>query len=91
MNTKHTLGPWIATKIKVGHGVAFDVYAENKRIVRDITVNSVEDEANAHLIAAAPEMLLALQLVAERQDLIQVDATLNRAVFEAIAKAEGKQ
>lgn len=48
-------------------------------------------KANARLITAAPDMLLALQLVAERDDLLLKDPTVYKAVFEAILKAEGRE
>jgi hypothetical protein len=56
---------------------------------------AAEDEANAHLIAAAPELLAALRRFVELYDGVRdsigpsVTATLTRAEA-AIAKAEGR-
>jgi hypothetical protein len=55
----HTKGPW-----KVDKNFPSDVLAENRAVViQDDSINtdSEETEANAQLIAAAPEMLEALE------------------------------
>jgi hypothetical protein len=54
MKNKHTPAPWEA------HG--FEIWAYGERIADTITgVNFDEDRANARLMAAAPDLLKALQ------------------------------
>ncbi len=53
-----------------------------------------ENEANAHLIAAAPDLLAAARLANEELLALGVGSSGSpalRALWEAIAKAEGKQ
>jgi hypothetical protein len=60
MKTQHTPGPWIATVIGTGYSV---------RTTKDRGIAKVYDQAendetgksNAHLIAAAPDLLAALE------------------------------
>lgn len=78
----HTPGPW---------------YAEESWVLKDIGDRayhitkcadwSEETEANAHLIAAAPDLLEALKGVLRVADRATVEFDAARA---AIAKAEGK-
>ena len=58
METKHTPGPWTTSRdaVSAGH-VQITVYAEETGM-RVATV--FEREANARLIAAAPDLLVAL-------------------------------
>jgi hypothetical protein len=96
MKTQHTPGPWEISKI----GNDYDqhsIYAGDA-----LVANSVEGEANARLIASAPELLEALKkskyvlLVTqayfainghdERRDQIK---RLFDLVHEAVDKAEG--
>jgi hypothetical protein len=77
MHTKHTPGPWIVT------GNFIDCDTPPCRIA--VALASPEMEANARLIAAAPELLEALKAC-------EPWCNDNRAVVmarEAIAKAEG--
>ena len=70
METKHTPGPWkaradgagwyIECAPERGHSVAY-IRAESEEEDPDTTDS--EKEANAHLIAAAPELLAALQQI----------------------------
>ena len=101
MNTQsHTSGPWeIGRHATPESFPQFGIYAENgnardlAHVVSHGTATSAETEANAHLIAAAPEMLEALQNVAEVMsgaDYSHVKADMVRAICRrAIAKAEG--
>lgn len=98
--TKHTPGPWVY----IGNG---DIVARSEKYCggeKDIAsvflTRNDEDEANARLIAAAPDLLEALQFitqdVCERFDMNDPSTNLGMrmAVKEAraaIAKATGEQ
>lgn len=71
MNTKHTPGPWIYKFNKTREKYKIDglrwegfarVYAHTRDAITGKITNQEEGEANARLIAAAPELLEALQL-----------------------------
>ncbi len=87
---KHTPGPWI-----VDSNYPSDVLADACAIViqdRSINIDSAEVHANARLIAAAPELLVALSLMIEvykvdNQSIIKT-AVLTKA-YNAINKAVG--
>lgn len=83
---------WGEFKISAGSG---DVMAPNYYRVGSVSNvnNSDENEANARLIAAAPELLQALQAVsdAEAADEAGIDYELIGRVHAAIAKALGEQ
>ena len=89
---KHTNGPWLITTIDgddclmVGGGDGSDVVA-------DIRTDRPEDEveANAHLIASAPEMLEALKKLAECSKEIPLMKYEQGLVDKAIAHAEGRE
>lgn len=55
MNT-HTSGPWTIAK----HSPKLVKVESAKRVICDAFAGTTEDEANARLIAAAPELLAAL-------------------------------
>lgn len=60
---KHTLGKWTATLHECG---AFDIHDEDGATIasRNPWTHRVqESEANAHLIAAAPELLAACEAI----------------------------
>ena len=102
--SKHTPGPWdvsyrLGCPGAVKGGVTRD-YARGSGKDQLFTVHSPQDDnggddawhANARLIAAAPELLMALKLA----DALLSGANMNRAVVErevraAIAKGEGGQ
>lgn len=82
---QHTPGPWNVN--------GSDIYAELPTIARmvDSAIPEDEQEANARLIAACPEMLEMLKAVIDRDDADSLFATpLLKQVREVIAKAEGK-
>tara|TARA_Y100000310_G_scaffold86838_1_gene83723 strand:- start:132 stop:410 length:279 start_codon:yes stop_codon:yes gene_type:complete len=89
---KHTNGPWLITTIDgddclmVGGGDGSDVVA-------DIRTDRPEDEveANAHLIASAPEMYEALKKLAECSKEIPLMKYEQGLVDKAIAHAEGRE
>lgn len=97
MTAKHTPGQWHMSPTHLGR--AFDIGAEdnaNIALVHGIDGNSCENhpgefEANAHLIAAAPELLEALEdLMFGAERGIQPHENYIVAARAAIAKAEGK-
>jgi hypothetical protein len=98
MNTKHTPGPWVQAEYSkldiVANGDTFIATARDglNGIARERAI------ANARLIAAAPELLAALEsLVAEYEPNIKTFATDAprkakwQSALVAIAKATGEQ
>ncbi len=92
--TKHAKGPW-KVNMKIGALVsprnANECSIEHTKPGFDCPeCNSIDDEhqANAHLIAAAPEMLEALK---EARDCLSNDPDTLITVEEVIKKAEGKE
>ena len=73
MESKHTPGPWRATEIQGDHFIhahpyEYDIFvAEIPSPVRDLKADrdTGTGAANARLIAAAPELLSALEEIAE--------------------------
>lgn len=94
--SKHTLGPWKAQSI----GDAFYIESLNGLVAetKPRLLNSEEEEANAHLIASAPELLEALVFVTEElrgyaseYDGPSVGTSRKiSAALSAIAKAKGE-
>lgn len=86
---KHTPGDWIA--IRAGGIGYFEWFAridgKARAIASDITdpVTGLPSEANARLIAAAPDLLEALKDALE-----YIPTTLQGRARSAIAKAEGR-
>jgi hypothetical protein len=103
MNTQHTPGPWIENVVPTSAGSAITIQSADHRIaiiyvdgirkgIDDKLPRSIENRANARLIAAAPDLLEALNTwlkqysAEEYEDCPEVVQT--RA---AIAKATGEQ
>lgn len=97
MKPKHTPGPWIVRESSQGY---IDIVAKRNHIglanvARVLLPREPQDAANAHLIAAAPEMLAALKLALEQIEptpkpkLIHTPGFALRMIREAVAKAEG--
>lgn len=98
MNAKHTPGPWYFSLSR--SSTSFIVRDQDRRMVCDMSWHHssrehyalrVESEANARLIAAAPELLEAVQELAVGLIYIHGDkanGVLKRAMA-AIAKATG--
>jgi hypothetical protein len=90
MNTKHTPGPWLMA------GDDF-VYALNERGTNSFTVliqtagewriSNEERAANARLIAAAPDLLVALNLVRMSAGWQYLSEESRRVIANAIAAA----
>jgi len=96
MNTKHTPGPWGMGQ--TGESSDFEINAGNKQVavVRDgrhvLDMKSNEEStANARLIAAAPELLAALNRMMRVTPMAndqQIEAI--QQAMTALAKVEGK-
>lgn len=98
MTTSHTPGPWVRDS---GSGFGCDVRAKNgRKVAATWGINNgdphrpayrAECDANARLIAAAPDLLEALEgMVAEFGIHCDSDSPLG-AACAAIAKAKGEQ
>jgi hypothetical protein len=72
MSTQHTPGPWIENVVPTSAGSAITIQSADHRIaiiyvdgirkgIDDELPRSIENRANARLIAAAPDLLGALQ------------------------------
>ena len=87
--SKHTPGPWHIDPAAEYDAAEYDINAKDSDIAsvwQDNKSDDQEAEANANLIAAAPELLEALKFAAERLECAGFMATAQRS---AIAKAEG--
>ncbi len=85
--TQHTPGPWELSRDAVPDWhTQITVYTEATG-TRVATV--FEREANAHLIAAAPELLAACEAALDRDDV--ADCELGDMLRAAIAKAKGSE
>jgi hypothetical protein len=91
---KHTPGPWEVKRS--GSGYPYQVHAPNGNHVKDVTrwasisVPSLpEGEANARLIAAAPDLLAIVRAV-DGHHAIPADSHLGERIRAAIAKATGE-
>jgi hypothetical protein len=94
----HTPGPWMS----FDSGTLVISASPGDLLIADLDVSEVdtnaEREANAHLIAAAPELLQALRDAAEHLDFCgygdayerEVAGDLRQRITAAIAKAEGR-
>lgn len=92
MKSKHTPGPW-----HTGHGPqASIVYDRSGWGVANASVYHFKHEhgsalANAALIAAAPDLLEALEEIVLHQEILGQCSTITDRAYEAIAKAKGEQ
>ena len=89
MTTQHTPGPWRVTTAKVmaGNGRAICLI-ENRKLHEGFQ----ESSANARIIAAAPDLLAALEVVREYmdhaadqfsyEDIVQIRAAIAKATKE---------
>jgi|21_taG_2_1085346.scaffolds.fasta_scaffold00304_34 hypothetical protein len=104
--TKHTDGPWLISTIEGEGDLMVGGGSDGSKIVADIRVDQYglrveEQEANAHLIASAPEMYEALRVALDcirelalaslRLNVAHCDDPVTRKIREAIAHAEGRE
>ena len=100
--SKHTVGPWEFRDMRKWNGASsFYITAPNAKDKRSLNIALIPNstmhdaEANARLIAAAPELLEALEMVRDadedcKRDGLQTIPTAARARIDAaIAKATG--
>ncbi len=95
METKHTPGPW--KRAHHGHYNQIQIYTKNIYHPLAVVQNQEDMQANARLIAAAPDMLEALAAMVDMferhiEGRSGPDDASNRwdMARAAIAKAEGK-
>lgn len=83
---KHTPGPWAFNKTERGEFIVFDERRPPlERVICHTGTAFSHDNANARLIAAAPELLQALKDIID----IGMGGRLEDIALNAIAKAEG--
>lgn len=86
MTSKHTPGPWERRHLTImGQTSVQDAYQKVASVHNDKSLENAE--ANARLIAAAPDMLAALVLAESYADVMGVMTV--QAIRDAIAKATG--
>ena len=93
----HTPGPWTVERIGSTNFIRIlsDYSAQSESVCAVGPASLLQRNANANLIAAAPDMLAALRRIADwiertqESHLIDTDENPGQAVRDAIAKAEG--
>ena len=88
MTTQHTPGPWHVTGDQ--HGTMITDNTGEQIALWPQQGGTVEQCANARLIAAAPDLLAALEAVAEYWAGGDVPADLDAQILAAIARATTK-
>lgn len=91
---KHTPGPWHLTKGLYGKEDEITIWGVKNEegcsgFIGTLGNMQGEDEANANLIAAAPELLEALEILVKQPDTYSVEKAFVKA-RAAIAKAKGE-
>jgi hypothetical protein len=89
MNTKHTPGPWVVTPTKWNLLDTFEISRIDKS---EWIAQVLDDEANARLIAAAPELLEVLvEILPFAEEIINSNHPTWKKAKSAIAKATGEK
>lgn len=102
MSAKHTPGPWVIEEWDSDYGPTgdFSIFQSDEEEVRmpiasvQAAFNGKNTQANARLIAAAPDLLeaaMSLKDVCNRPSAARTRAEAWRALDKAIAKATGGQ
>ena len=90
--TRHTQGPWEAKRINNSTGDTLyhcHIFVEPSICGVWSPPGNAEAEANTHLIAAAPDLLAALEDILAATNLRGSDHTLEAKAKAAITKAKG--
>jgi len=102
----HTPGPWVVGGASGNEGEAREIVAASRTIAWSAStwdedegdVVTEEDDANAHLIAAAPDLLAALRdcrdwlvAICDSNNLEATERIYIEAATAAIEKAEGRR
>ncbi len=82
ISNKHTPGPW---KLSANQFVKGSIYGSDSYLIASVSIGQSEYEANAKLIAAAPELLAACEMALPYLELPSNEIT--RADFEQIKAA----
>jgi hypothetical protein len=86
--SKHTPGHWRVTK----YGGQLQVLADDQCVIADVGTwlneDAAESEANAQLLATAPELLKALQGIKERTDALKLNHPEWASMIEACVHQE---
>jgi len=96
--TQHTPGPWRVDNKAFGGsevGAELVIYSSRGIVAMACTIHEglVNAEANARLIAAAPDLLAALEALYDQEDWNNEDVPANSPIgmaAAAIAKAKGE-
>jgi hypothetical protein len=83
--SKHTPGPWAVEELKHRYRLRCSIEATDGSLVGESY-----EEKNAHLIAAAPELLEALEALVLDESKEYIPTRLWNAARAAIAKAKGE-
>ena len=87
MTEKHTAAPWIRSE-EYSQDYYYSGYSISTGNDDDLIADCINEEADADLIAAAPDLLEALELVATDVDWHKGSPTL-KLIKAAINKAKG--
>lgn len=90
MSAKHTPGPW---EVGIDEGAMVFGGPDCREGVCDTSFKSkniYQEQADARLISAAPEMLNVLKVLVEQGDFEGFTADFQQQVLAVIAKAEGR-
>lgn len=85
MKTKHTPGPW-----QMNPNNHQEILADGRTPDNTVVAIVPVGQPDAHLIAAAPEMLAALEVVYEHLAKVKAPGELHIQIANAINKAKGK-
>jgi hypothetical protein len=91
MKTKHTPGPWIKFDDRICNKHGNAIVALDQDADCDFLNDAAAECANAHLIAAAPCMLEALEATLTNDRVMNaLPAAHRRLIMDAVARARGE-
>lgn len=89
MKAKHTPGPWVISDTVTEHSERDGLhYSVGNDAAQWAHVASVHSEPDARLIAAAPDMLLALQTIVGLIEIGETSQNIENVARAAIARAK---